>query len=134
MDSLAQVAATESLRHPERVAERRDTISQERLRLTVLLGGMGIRCHLGEANFLLVDVTGLGIPGPEVGQALLAQGILTRSGYAMDCPGWIRVTIGKAEEGDLFVDAMRELRAGRTHVDAQVMDSAVDAGSLSPES
>ena len=24
---------------------------------------------------------------------------MTRSGYAMDCPGWIRVTIGEAAEG-----------------------------------
>ena len=54
-----------------------------------------------------MDVTGAGDAGPEVGQALLARGILTRSGYAMDCPGWIRVTIGEAEEGDLFVSAMK---------------------------
>ncbi len=134
VDSLAQVAATESLRHPDRVAERRNTIAGERRRLTSLLEGMGIRCHPGEANFLLVDVTGLGLPGPEVGQALLARGILTRSGYAMNCPGWIRVTIGQAEEGDLFVAAMSELREGRAPVDAQDTDTAVDAGSLSPES
>jgi histidinol-phosphate aminotransferase len=134
VDTLAQVAAAESLRHPERVAERRRTISQERIRLTALLGDLGIKCHSGEANFLLVDVTGLGAPGPQVGQALLAQGILTRSGYAMDCPGWIRVTIGKAEEGDLFVSAMRELRAGHAPVDARGTDAALDAGSLSPES
>jgi histidinol-phosphate aminotransferase len=134
VDSLAQAAAAESLRHPERVAERREMISEERLRLTALLGEMGIKCHRGEANFLLVDVTGLGIPGPEVGQTLLAEGILTRSGYAMDCPGWIRVTVGKAEEGDLFVNAMRQLRAGRVQTRVQVTDAAVDAGSLSPES
>jgi histidinol-phosphate aminotransferase len=96
VDSLAQVAATESLRHPERVAERRDTIAGERRRL--------------------------------------GKGILTRSGYAMGCPGWIRVTIGQAQEGDLFVAAMRELREGKAHVGAQVTDSAVDAESLSPES
>jgi histidinol-phosphate aminotransferase len=134
VDSLAQVAASESLRNPERVAERRNTIAAERRRLTALLEEAGIKCHPGEANFLLVDVTDLGIPGPEVGQALLAKGILTRSGYAMNCPGWIRVTIGQAEEGNLFVGAMKELREGRAHVDAQDTDTAVDAGSLSPES
>jgi histidinol-phosphate aminotransferase len=134
VDSLAQVAATESLRHPERVEGRREVISSERQRLTTLLDELGIQCHAGEANFLLVDVTGLGVPGPEVGQALLTRGILTRSGYAMGCPGWIRVTIGEAEEGDRFVSAMRELRAGKAHLDAQVMDAALDAGSLSPES
>ena len=52
----------------------------------------------------------------------------------MDCPGWIRVTIGEAEEGDAFVAAMSELREGRAHTGAQVTDVAVDAASLSPES
>jgi histidinol-phosphate aminotransferase len=134
VDSLAQVAAAESLRHPQRVAERRETIAAERRRLTARLAELDILCHPGEANFILVDVTGMGLPGPEVGQALLAKGILTRSGYAMDCPGWIRVTIGKADEGDLFVAAMKEIRQSGALVGAEVADTAVDAGSLSPES
>lgn len=134
VDSLAQVAAVESLRHPGRIAERRDAISAERLRVTSLLAGLGIHCHAGEANFLLVDVTNLPIPGPAVGQALLSRGILTRSGYAMSCAGWIRVTIGNAEEGDLFVAAMKELREGRAHLGARTADAALDAESLSPES
>jgi histidinol-phosphate aminotransferase len=134
VDSLAQVAAVESLRHPDRVAERRDAIAGERQRLTSLLQGLDIKCHPGQANFLLVDVTALGMPGPEVGQSLLAKGILTRSGYAMGCPGWIRVTIGQVQEGDLFVAAMKELREGKARTDTQVTDAAVDAASLSPES
>ncbi len=134
VDSLAQIAALESLKHPERMAQRRDAICAERSRVATLLGELGIRCYVGEANFLLVDVTGMGMPGPEVGQELLTRGILTRSGYSMDCPGWIRVTIGEAEEGDLFVGAMKELRVGKAHTGAQVVDAAVDAGSLSPES
>jgi histidinol-phosphate aminotransferase len=134
VDSLAQVAATESLRHPERVAERREAIDKERRRLEASLAELGIKCHPGEANFLLVDVTEMGLPGPEVGQALLARGILTRSGYAMDCPGWIRVTIGEAAEGDLFVSAMKELRDSQAHHGAKSEDTALEAGSLSPES
>ncbi len=134
VDSLAQVAALESLKHPERLAQRRLAVSTERKRVAGLLAQLGIECFLGEANFLLVDVTRLGLPGPEVGQRLLAEGILTRSGYSMDCPGWIRVTIGEVQEGDRFVSAMQQLRAGGAPVDAQVVDAAVDAGSLSPES
>ena len=67
--------------------------------------------HASEANFVLCDVTRLGIPGPEVAQALLEKGVLTRSGYAMECPGWIRVTIGEAGENDMFLEALAELRA-----------------------
>jgi histidinol-phosphate aminotransferase len=134
VDSLAQAAAAESLRHPQRLAERRDIIGRERIRLAGLLADLGIKCHPGEANFLLVDVTEMGLPGPEVGQALLAKGILTRSGYAMDCPGWIRVTIGEAAEDDLFVWAMKEIRDSQAHHSAKFEDTALDAGSLSPES
>ena len=134
VDSLAQIAARESLRYPDRLSERRDRIAAERLRLSAALADAGIRCHPSEANFLLVDVTGLAVPGPEVSQALLERGILTRSGYAMDCPGWIRVTIADAEEGDLFLTAMRELVHGIARDGALRSGSAADAESISPES
>ena len=134
VDSLAQAAATEALRYPERVLERRDIIAAEKSRMIASLKKLDIDCYRGEANFLLVDVTGLSIPGPEVGQELLARGILTRSGYAMDCPGWIRVTIGTGPQNDAFLAAMKDIRTGKVHEHAQVEDAAVDAGSLSSES
>ena len=134
VDSLAQVAAIESLRRPERVEERRNRIAAERSRLAHRLFEMGVPCHPSEANFLLVDVTGLGIPGPEVAQALLERGVLTRSGYAMGCPGWIRVTIGEVEEGELFLSAMADLRETPSKVaPAHAMDD-LDADALSLES
>jgi histidinol-phosphate aminotransferase len=134
VDSLAQIAARESLRYPDRVRERRDRIAAERLRLAGALRESGVRCLPSEANFLLVDVTGLAVPGPEVSQALLERGILTRSGYAMDCPGWIRVTIGDAEEDDLFLSAMRELSPGMAERGWHKAGSAADAESISPGS
>lgn len=134
VDSLAQIAALESLKHPDRLSERRDKIARERSRLAASLSELGVRSHTGEANFLLVDVTGLAVPGPEVAQALLEKGVLTRSGYAMDCPGWIRVTIGDTDEGDLFLSAMRELRFGTGQSGPRTAGLTVDADSLSPES
>jgi histidinol-phosphate aminotransferase len=134
VDSLAQIAAAESLRLPERLEERRRKVAAERARLGRGLEELGIVCRPSEANFLLVDVTGLGIPGPEVPQALLERGILTRSGYAMDCPGWIRVTIGEVEEGDLFLAAIRELRdpPKQAHIPHAAGEMSADV--LSPES
>ena len=134
VDSLAQVAGSESLRRPERMGERRASVAAERARLAARLAGMGIRCHPSEANFLLVDVTTLGLPGPDVPQALLERGILTRSGYAMDCPGWIRVTIGEVDEGDLFLAAMAELQQGREQELAPHVVNGLTAEALSPES
>ncbi len=134
VDSLAQVAAVTSLTLPERLEERRQRIAAERTRLAKRLDEMGVSYRPSQANFLLVDVTQLGIPGPEVAQALLERGVLTRSGYAMECPGWIRVTIGDAEEGDLFLAAIGELHKTREHAMSPHVVNGLSAESLSPES
>jgi histidinol-phosphate aminotransferase len=134
VDSLGQVAALESLRLPERLEERRQRIATERNRLAERLQEMGIAYHPSEANFLLVDVTQLGLPGPEVAQALLERGVLTRSGYAMECPGWIRVTIGDAEEGDLFLAAIGELLKTREQGMTPHVINGLSAEAISPES
>jgi len=133
VDSLAQVAAVTCLEFPERVRERRQLVAKERARIEAELRRMGVTCHPSEANFLLVDVTGLAVPGPEVAQALLERGVLTRSGYAMGCPGWIRVTIGEVAENDLFLAAIGGLRATEAKVETHPVGD-LTADSLSPES
>ena len=109
--TLAQVAATESLRHPDRLHARRDGTARERRRLEVALDRLGIRFIPSQANFILLDVEGLPVPGKEVPQALLERGIMTRSGYAMGCPGRLRVTIGTEEENDLFLEQLAVIAA-----------------------
>jgi histidinol-phosphate aminotransferase len=133
VDSLAQVAAATSLRLPERIEERRSMVAGERERLKSRLDQLGVGYHPSEANFLLVDVTHLGIPGTEVAQALLERGVLTRSGYAMECPGWIRVTIGEAGENDMFLEALAGLQPSRAVTPAHTVDD-LSAEALSPES
>jgi histidinol-phosphate aminotransferase len=134
VDSLAQVAAVEALRHPELMEQRRRLLAGERERVARRLDLMGVGYRPSEANFLLVDVTRLGIPGPEVAQALLENGVMTRSGYAMECPGWVRVTIGEIGENDLFLSTLERLRQMQA---APVVPHAVNglsAEALSPES
>jgi len=134
VDSLAQVAAVESLRHPERVEERRRLVAGERDRVARSLELMGIRYHPSQGNFLLVDVIRLGIPGPEVAQALLEKGVMTRSGYAMECPGWIRVTMGEVEENDLFLSVIERLREAPVAPAVPHVVHGLSAEALSPES
>ncbi len=134
VDSLAEVAGAESLRRPERMRARHTRVATERQRLAARLAEMDIICHPSEANFLLVDVTKLGLPGHEVPQALLERGVLTRSGYAMDCAGWIRVTVGEVDDGDLFLAAMAELQQRREHEPAPRVVDGLTAEALSPES
>ena len=134
VDSLAQIAATEALRHPKLLQERRELLRGERDRMARGLEHMGIGFKPSEANFLLVDVTALSTPGPEVAQVLLENGVMTRSGYAMECPGWIRVTIGEAEENNLFLSLMRRLRETPAAQVAPHVVNGLSAEALSPES
>ncbi len=133
VDSLAQIAAATSLQLPESIEERRRMVEGERARMGKRLDDMGVAHHPSEANFLLVEVTHLGIPGTEVAQALLEKGVLTRSGYAMECPGWIRVTIGEAGENDMFLEALAELRGPQKASPPHTVDD-LSAEALSPES
>jgi histidinol-phosphate aminotransferase len=134
VDSLAQVAAVESLRHPGRLQERRRLVTSERARVIDNLDRIGITYHPSEGNFVLVDVTRLGVPGQEVAQALLERGVMTRSGYAMECPGWIRVTIGEVEENDLFLSAIASLRETPAGPLVPHSIDGMSAEALSPES
>lgn len=111
VSTLAQVAAVESLRHPDRLRVRRDETARERLRMEIALERLGIEFIPSHANFLLLDVEGLPVPGKEVPQALLERGVMTRSGYAMGCPGRLRVTIGTEEENDLFLEQLAAIAA-----------------------
>jgi histidinol-phosphate aminotransferase len=113
--------------------ERRSMVAAGRARVETGLAEIGVAYHPSEANFVLFDVTRLGIPGPEVAQALLERGVLTRSGYAMECPGWIRVTIGEAAENDMFLAALAELRTTHEAAAPHPLDD-LSAEALSPES
>ena len=75
VDSLAQVAAADVA--PAAGAHRRAAADGGRGAGAHARSGstdMGVAYHPSEANFMLFDVTRLGIPGPEVAQALLEKG------------------------------------------------------------
>lgn len=113
VNTIAQVAAAESLRHPDRVAARREFAAHERDRMAAALRELRRPYVPSQANFLFLNVEGLAVPGEEVPRLLLARGVMTRSGYFMDCPGWVRVSIGTVEENDRFIDALASLSASR---------------------
>ena len=109
VSSLAQVAATESLRHPKQLEARRKYIAEERARMAAVLTQQGRPYVPSQANFLFVNIEGLAVPGEEVPRRLLARGVMTRSGYFMGCPGWMRVTIGTVAENDRFLETLASL-------------------------
>lgn len=120
LNTLAQVAAAEALRHKERLQERTHRVWRERDRIEDELGGMGLQPVPTEANFIVFHADGLTVPPEEAAQALMERGVLIRSGYALGMPGYLRVTVGTAEENRLFLDTI-----------GQFLPAPIDAGAAS---
>jgi histidinol-phosphate aminotransferase len=106
---LGQLAAVEALKHQDRVAERRETNARLRQLLVERLAQRGRATVPSQANFMLVDMTGLCDPHDEVCTTLLSLGAIVRDGNALGCPGWARVTIGTEEEIEFFLDKLGSL-------------------------
>jgi histidinol-phosphate aminotransferase len=67
---------------------------------------LGLHAYPTAANFVAVTVPGSATAAYE---ALLARGIVTRSGDALGMPGRLRITIGTPEQNRLVVEALAGL-------------------------
>jgi histidinol-phosphate aminotransferase len=67
---------------------------------------LGLHAYPTAANFVAVTVPGT---ASEAYEALLARGIVTRSGDALGMPKRLRITIGTAEENRLVIEALGDL-------------------------
>jgi len=111
VNSLAQVAALEALRHDDQVEERRRFNAEQRDLLVERLAARGRATVPSEANFMLVDARGLCRPDAEVCRALLEMGAIVRDGFALGCPAWVRVSVGTREEIEFFLEKLAALEA-----------------------
>jgi histidinol-phosphate aminotransferase len=94
--AVGQAAATEALRHQERVVERSVHNARERSRLALILDSLGVERADSQTNFLFHRS-----PGPATDY--LPHGVIVRPGV----DGWVRTTIGLESENDRFVDAVQ---------------------------
>jgi histidinol-phosphate aminotransferase len=67
---------------------------------------LGLAMLPTQANFYALQVP---VTATRAYEDLLARGIITRSGDALHLPGYLRITIGTAQENDLLVGAVEEL-------------------------
>lgn len=111
VNRLAQVAATEALRHQDQVLIRRRQNADLRAVMRRELTAIGRRTIPSEANFMLVDIEGLCHPQERVCAALMSLGAIVRDGNALGCPGWARVSVGTREEIDFFLRQLQSLEA-----------------------
>ncbi|KRE34520.1 histidinol-phosphate aminotransferase [Mycobacterium sp. Soil538] len=99
LSSLTQAAARAALRHADDTLGSVATLISERERVSKALTGMGFRVIPSDANFLLF---GEFADAAATWRAYLDDGVLIRD---VGIPGYLRATIGLAEENDALLNA-----------------------------
>jgi histidinol-phosphate aminotransferase len=102
----AAVAALAALDDHEFVRRSLDTNEAGKAYLYPALEKLGLHVYPTAANFISVAVPGT---AGEAYEALLARGIVTRSGDALGMPGRLRITIGTPQQNALVIEALGAL-------------------------
>ncbi|MDD3925199.1 MAG: histidinol-phosphate transaminase [bacterium] len=106
VNSLALTAALASLRDPDQVERSRRLVLEGKRFLQQSFVAMGLTCIPTEANFIMVRV---GLDSRDVFKALMARGIIVRTGDIFGLQDYIRVTIGTAKQNERFVTALADV-------------------------
>jgi histidinol-phosphate aminotransferase len=102
---LTQAAARAALRHADDTLGSVAALIAERNRTSESLNGMGFRVLPSDANFILFGVFA---DAPATWRRYLEAGVLIRD---VGIPGYLRTTVGLAEENDALLDASARLVA-----------------------
>ncbi|MFZ3306436.1 MAG: histidinol-phosphate transaminase [Mycobacterium sp.] len=105
LSSITQAAARAALRHADDTLGSVATLIAERERVTTALNGMGFQVVPSDANFVFF---GRFADAPGTWQRYLDEGVLIRD---VGIPGYLRTTIGLADENDAFLSASARLAA-----------------------
>jgi histidinol-phosphate aminotransferase len=108
VNRLAQVAATEAIRHQDDVVRRVERNATERLWLAEKLGELGIETPESQANFLWLPLPE-DVDDGEVSSGLHARGVAVRGGAGIGGPGHLRITYGTRSENQRLVEALGEI-------------------------
>jgi histidinol-phosphate aminotransferase len=108
VNTLAQAAATEALRHVDEVERRVMQTAVERMHLETALEDRGLETTDSQANFSWVSLGDR--DEDEVMRGLAERGVIVRAGKALGQEGWMRVTYGSRGENDRFLAALDEVR------------------------
>ncbi|CDO08643.1 histidinol-phosphate transaminase [Mycolicibacterium cosmeticum] len=103
LSSLTQAAARAALRHADDTLGSVALLIAERNRVSKALSEMGFRVIPSDANFVLY---GEFADAPAVWHRYLDAGVLIRD---VGIPGFLRATIGLAEENDALLDVSAEI-------------------------
>jgi len=112
LNSVAQAAAVEALRHQDAVEDRVTRTIAQRLELEEGIRALGLWLADSEANFVWVRLPESGDPAGDeaaVMSGLAERGVLVRAGASLGREGALRVTVGTEAENARFVAALGEL-------------------------
>src|SRR5215211_4519226 len=107
VNSLAQAAATEAIRHQDDVVDRVEKNVVERVFVEEELREMGFEAAESQTNFAWVELGEL--EEAEVVESLAKAGVAVRPGTPLGGPGCLRVTYGSRTENERFLAAIGEL-------------------------
>jgi histidinol-phosphate aminotransferase len=106
-NTLAQVAAMESLSHRDAIDDRVARTLTQRSIVVDGLSALGLTVAESQANFCWVNLVDAEHED-EVMRGLAERGVLARGGRALGHEGAMRVTYGTATENALFLTALAE--------------------------
>mgnify|MGYP006266709909 CR=1 FL=1 len=105
LSSQTQSIALTALEYKNELLSQVQLLSKERDRVMAKLQGYGLKTIPSEANFVLF--TGFAGESKKYFEKLLAQKVLARD---VGLAGYLRVTIGKPAENDLFLKAVEKIQ------------------------
>lgn len=104
---VAQEAAIAALTDEDYVAETLKTVHEGLDFLYAGLSRLGFSYSETQSNFFLIDVSPR--DGKEVFNAMLREGVIIRAMNAYGMPGFIRVSVGKPDENQRFLEAFAKV-------------------------
>jgi histidinol-phosphate aminotransferase len=108
LNSAAQAAAVEALRHQDQVERRVAQTLASRMSLVEGLEHLGLWVAESDANFVWLRLPEQR-PEAEVVEGLRERGVLVRAGASLGREQALRVTVGRDSENDRFLEALGEL-------------------------
>jgi len=106
VSGLAQAAALASLQDEEQVRRSQRMVWEGKRYLYREFERLGLEYVPTEANFVFLNV---GMDSRECFDGLLRRGVTVRTGDIFGLPTWIRVTIGTAEQNQVFLRKLQEV-------------------------
>ncbi len=107
LSAQTQLAGLLALRYTDEMESRVALIAEERGRVAAALGDLPVESWPSDANFILFRP--LSQDAEKVWNGLLERSVLIRNCASWDgLPGCLRVTIGRPDENDRFLSALKE--------------------------